>query len=103
MLHDILHHLEPKQRWGHAKLLAHLAATDGKISRDELAFFEQRLGASLLSPERKEQLRELFSSFPADTPLLDELRLGVDRCRQQTWDESWLKHARAGLLGLGAT
>jgi hypothetical protein len=53
--------------------------------------------------ELKEQLRELFSSFPADTPLLDELRLGVDRCRQQTWDESWLKHARAGLLGLGAT
>ncbi len=74
MLHDILHHLEPKQRWGHAKLLAHLAATDGKISRDELAFFEQRLGASLLSPERKEQLRELL----IDTPELEECFEGMD-------------------------
>ena len=58
MLHDILHHLEPDQRWGHAKLLAHLAAVDGRVSKDEMAFFEQRLGASLLTPERKAQLRE---------------------------------------------
>ncbi len=49
--------------------------------------------------ELKEQLRELFSGFPTDTPLLDELRLGVAGCRQQSWDESWRKHARAGLLG----
>ena len=49
--------------------------------------------------ELKEQLCELLSGFPADTPLLNELRLGVHACRQQSWDESWQKHARAGLLG----
>jgi len=47
----------------------------------------------------KKQLCELFSSFPTDTRLLDELRLGVDRCRQQSWDENWQEHARAGLIG----
>ncbi len=74
MLHDILHHLDPAQRWGHAKLLAHLATADGRVSRDELAFFEQRLGASLLSPERKEQLRELL----IETPELEECFEGMD-------------------------
>lgn len=74
MLHDILHHLEPEQRWGHAKLLAHLATADGRVERDELAFFEQRLGAGLLSPERKEQLRETL----VNSPSLEECFNGMD-------------------------
>jgi uncharacterized tellurite resistance protein B-like protein len=74
MLHDILHHLSPAQRWSHAKLLAHLAAADGNVGRDELAFFEQRLGASLLSPERKAQLRESL----IETPELEECMEGMD-------------------------
>ncbi len=58
MLNDILHQMEPLERYKYAQLLGHLASVDNKISKVELAFFEQRLGATLLSPERKEQLRK---------------------------------------------
>ena len=58
MLHDIIHDMEPSERFQYAQLLAHLASVDDNISRVEMAFYEQRLGATLLSPERKQQLRE---------------------------------------------
>tara|TARA_B100001996_G_scaffold355884_1_gene318821 strand:- start:628 stop:1050 length:423 start_codon:yes stop_codon:yes gene_type:complete len=58
MLHDIIHQMEPSERFQYAQLLAYLASVDNNISKPELAFFEQRLGATLLSPERKEQLRK---------------------------------------------
>ena len=57
MLNDILHQMEPMERYKYAQLLGHLASIDNNISKEELAFFEQRLGSTLLSPERKEQLR----------------------------------------------
>ena len=50
--------MEPSERFQYAQLLAYLASVDNNISKPELAFFEQRLGATLLSPERKEQLRK---------------------------------------------
>tara|TARA_B100001287_G_scaffold269930_1_gene267972 strand:+ start:785 stop:1183 length:399 start_codon:yes stop_codon:yes gene_type:complete len=50
--------MEPMERYKYAQLLAHLASVDNTISKEELAFFEQRLGATLLSPERKQQLRD---------------------------------------------
>ena len=49
--------MEPMERYKYAQLLGHLASIDNNISKEELAFFEQRLGSTLLSPERKEQLR----------------------------------------------
>lgn len=58
MLHDIIHDMEPSERFRYAQLLAHLASADNNISRVEMAFYEQRLGATLLSPERKQQLRD---------------------------------------------
>ena len=58
MLHDIIHQMEPSERFQYAQLLAYLASVDNNISKPELAFFEQRLGTTLLSPERKEQLRK---------------------------------------------
>ena len=58
MLHDIVHQMEPSERFQYAQLLAYLASVDNSISKPEMAFFEQRLGATLLSPERKEQLRK---------------------------------------------
>ena len=60
MLHDIIHQMEPSERFLYAQLLAHLANADNNISRVEMAFYEQRLGATLLSPERKQQLREMI-------------------------------------------
>ena len=57
MLHDIIHDMEPDERFRYAQLLGHLANADNSISRIEMAFYEQRLGATLLSPERREQLR----------------------------------------------
>ena len=62
MLHDIVHQMEPSERFQYAQLLAYLASVDNSISKPEMAFFEQRLGATLLSPERKEQLRKKLSS-----------------------------------------
>ncbi len=62
MLHDIVHQMEPSERFQYVQLLAHLASVDNSISKPEMAFFEQRLGATLLSPERKEQLREELNS-----------------------------------------
>lgn len=61
MLHDIVHEIDPAERFRYAQLLAHLASVDNNISKVEMAFFEQRLGATLLSPERKQQLRETMS------------------------------------------
>jgi len=58
MLHDIVHEIEPAERFLYGQLLGYLASIDGSISKIEMAFFEQRLGATLLSPERKQQLRE---------------------------------------------
>ena len=58
MLHDIIHEMEPSERFQYAQLLGYLASVDSNISTVELAFYEQRLGATLLSPERKQQLRE---------------------------------------------
>ena len=62
MLHDIVHQMEPSERFQYAQLLAYLASVDNNISKPEMAFFEQRLGATLLSQERKEQLRKKLSS-----------------------------------------
>lgn len=61
MLHDIVHDIDPAERFRYAQLLAHLANVDNNISKVEMAFFEQRLGATLLSPERKQQLRETMN------------------------------------------
>ena len=58
MLNDIIHQMEPSERFQYAQLLGHLATVDNTVSKAEMAFFEQRLGATLLSPERKEQLRK---------------------------------------------
>ena len=58
MLHDVIHEMEPSERFQYAQLLAYLASVDDDITRIEMAFSEQRLGATLLSPQRKQQLRE---------------------------------------------
>ena len=70
MLHDIIHDMEPDERFRYAQLLGHLASVDDNISRVEMAFYEQRLGATLLAPERREQLREqLNQTLNLDTHL----------------------------------
>tara|TARA_Y100000766_G_scaffold261291_1_gene251707 strand:+ start:4236 stop:4658 length:423 start_codon:yes stop_codon:yes gene_type:complete len=58
MLHDVIHEMEPSERFQYAQLLAYLASVDDEVTRIEMAFYEQRLGATLLSPQRKQQLRE---------------------------------------------
>ena len=70
MLHDIIHEMEPAERFQYAQLLGYLASVDSNVSTVELAFYEQRLGATLLSPERKQQLREgLKQSIDLDSHL----------------------------------
>tara|TARA_Y100001960_G_scaffold326333_1_gene410395 strand:- start:856 stop:1566 length:711 start_codon:yes stop_codon:yes gene_type:complete len=48
--------------------------------------------------ELNEQLCELFGRFPADTRLLDQLRQGVSRFREQSWDHTWQEKARTVLV-----
>ena len=62
MLHDIVHQMEPSERFQYAQLLAYLASVDNSISKPEMAFYEQRLGATLRSPERKDQLRKKLNA-----------------------------------------
>ena len=50
MLHDIVHDLDPEERYRYGQLLAYLASADRNVTREEMSFFEQRLGATLLSP-----------------------------------------------------
>jgi beta-1,4-mannosyltransferase len=42
-------------------------------------------------------LTELFAGFPAQTPLLDELRRGVARTAAASWADGWRAEARAVL------
>ena len=69
MLHDILPDIAPDERFRYAQLLSCLAQVDSSITRAELSFFEQRLGATLLSPERRQQLRECLME-PLDIDIL---------------------------------
>lgn len=73
MLHDVIHLLEPEQRFRHAMLLAHFACINGAVTKEELSFFEQRLGASMLSPERRRQLRDYLVNPPNLEDCLDGL------------------------------
>jgi hypothetical protein len=61
MLHDIVHDLDPEERYRYGQLLAYLASADRNVTREEMSFFEQRLGATLLSPQRREQLRKCLN------------------------------------------
>ena len=61
MLHDIVHDLDPEERLRYGQLLAYLASSDRNVTREEMSFFEQRLGATLLSPQRREQLRKCLN------------------------------------------
>ena len=74
MLHDVIHEMEPSERFQYAQLLAYLASVDDDITRIEMAFYEQRLGATLLSPQRKKQLRE---------SMLQQLDLDADLAKMQ--------------------
>ncbi len=74
MLHDILHEIAPEERFRYAQLLACLTQIDAAVTRAELSFFEQRLGASLLSPERRQQLRECLSEAQDLNKLLSEMQ-----------------------------
>ena len=62
MLHDIVHGLDPEERYRYGQLLAYLASADRNVTREEMSFFEQRLGATLLSPQRREQLRQCLNT-----------------------------------------
>ena len=46
MLHDIVHQMEPSERFQYVQLLGYLASVDNSISKPEMAFFEQRLGSN---------------------------------------------------------
>jgi beta-1,4-mannosyltransferase len=45
-----------------------------------------------------ELLFELFQNFPAESSQLDRLRAGARRAARPTWDEGWIREAKAVLL-----
>jgi hypothetical protein len=74
MLHDIVHDLDPEERYRYGQLLAYLASADRNVTREEMSFFEQRLGATLLSPQRREQLRQCLNVDVDLTGLLGAMK-----------------------------
>jgi hypothetical protein len=46
-------------------------------------------------------LFDLFEAFPTGSPLLDRLRAGSRRAAPSTWEEGWIREAKAVLLGTG--
>ena len=91
MLHDIVHEMDPAERFRYGQLLAHLASSDRDVTRDEMAFFEQRLGATLLSPERRQQLRESLSVDLDLESLLSSMQpRTIKLALRDAWDVSLL-------------
>ena len=43
MLHDIVHEMDPAERFRYGQLLAHLASSDRDVTRDEMAFLSRGL------------------------------------------------------------
>jgi beta-1,4-mannosyltransferase len=50
------------------------------------------------SRQLAELLFDMFETFPAQSPLLDRLRVGANRSARPTWEEGWMTEARAVLL-----
>ena len=73
MLPDTIHKLSREERFSYARLLAFMARVDNETTVDEMAMFEQRLGAALLSPNQRELIRQALKTPPP----LDECLAGL--------------------------
>ncbi|GIQ98076.1 MAG: hypothetical protein CM15mP3_11100 [Candidatus Poseidoniales archaeon] len=62
-----------EERFSYARLLAFMARVDNELTVDEMAMFEQRLGAALLSPNQRELIRQALKTPPP----LDECLAGL--------------------------
>ena len=58
MLPDTLHMFDKEDRKSYCRVLAAVALADGRISTEEFANYESRMGMALLAPEERIMLRQ---------------------------------------------
>jgi len=67
MLPDTLHMFDKEDRKAYCRVLAAVALSDGRVSMEEFANYESRMGMALLTPEDRAMLRQELKrgrSFP---------------------------------------
>lgn len=79
MLPDALLALGEEQRRRIACTLVLVAAADGTLVREEMAAIESAMGAMLLHPESREEVRQLLTSPPDLQSILDGMELAAIR------------------------
>ena len=58
MLPDTLHIFDKEDRKAYCRVLAAVALCDGRVTMEEMANYESRMGMALLSPEERAMLRQ---------------------------------------------
>ncbi|CAI8164197.1 MAG: Uncharacterised protein [Methanobacteriota archaeon] len=79
MLPDALLALGEEQRRRIACTLVLVAAADGTLVREEMAAIESAMGAMLLHPESREEVRQLLTSPPDLQSILDGMEMAAIR------------------------
>lgn len=73
MLPDTVHKLPREERFAYARLLAYMARIDDELTISEMAMFEQRLGAALLSPDQRDVIRDELRNPPSLEACMENL------------------------------
>ena len=79
MIPDALLALGEEQRRRIACPLVLVAAADGTLVREEMAAIESAMGAMLLHPESREEVRQLLTSPPDLQSILDGMEMAAIR------------------------
>ena len=73
MLPDALLSLSEEQRRRIASILVLVAAVDGTLVREEMAAIESAMGAMMLHPESREEVRQLLTEPPELDGVLESM------------------------------
>ncbi len=73
MLPDALLSLSEEQRRRIASILVLVAAVDGTLVREEMAAIESAMGAMMLHPESREEIRQLLTEPPELDGVLESM------------------------------
>ena len=82
MIPDPIQDFDYEQARRHASLLIIIAAADGELVREEISVIEAAMGASMLHPDIRNEVRRMLSSPPLLSDVIgkmsmSELRLGL--------------------------
>jgi len=82
MFPDPIQHMSAEQAKRHASLLVIIAAADGELVREEVSAIESIMGAAMLHPDHRNEVRRLLNQPPSLESLTsqmtkDDLRLAL--------------------------